>query len=78
MSLKNKVLDIFMEWRKRMELRRCRKIKILRSDNGAEYKCDLSLQLCYDESIERRFTIRETSQQNEVVKRLNNNLLKNI
>jgi len=40
MSHKSEVVGIFMEWRRRMELQTDRKIKILRSDNGGEYKSD--------------------------------------
>ena len=34
MSHKSKVLGVFVEWRRRMELQTGRKIKILKSDNG--------------------------------------------
>ena len=37
---KSEVLDIFMEWKKRLELQTGRKIKTLRSDNGDEYTSD--------------------------------------
>jgi len=40
MSHKSKVLGIFVEWRRRIELQTGRKIKILRSDNRGEYKSD--------------------------------------
>ena len=43
-----------------------RKIKVLRSDNRGEYKNDLFLRLCRNESIVRHFTVRETLQQNGV------------
>jgi len=46
---KSEVLGIIVEWRRRMELQTCRKIKILRYDNGREYKSDPFLQLCRDE-----------------------------
>ena len=59
MSHKSEVIGIFVEWRRRMELQTGRKIKILRSDNGGEYKSDPFLQLCCDEGIERHFTVRE-------------------
>ena len=64
MSHKSEVLGIFVEWRRRMELQTDRKIKILRSDNGGEYKSDSFLQLRHDEGIERHFTVRETSLNN--------------
>ena len=40
MTKKSEVLDIFMEWKKRLELQTGRKIKTLRSDNGDEYTSD--------------------------------------
>ena len=49
-----------------MELQTGRKIKILKSDNGEEYKSNLFLQLCHDEGIEKHFIVRETPQQNGV------------
>ena len=50
-----------------MELQTGWKIKILRSDNGGEYKGDPFMQLCRDEGIKRYFTVQETPQQNWVV-----------
>ena len=73
---KSKVLDIFVEWRKRMELQTCKKIKILRSDNGGEYKSDMFLQLCRDEGIETFHSL--TPQQNVVAERFNCTLLEKI
>ena len=61
-----------------MELQIDRKIKILRSDNGGEYKSNPCLQLCCDEVIKRPFIVRETPQQNVVEERLNHNLLEKI
>ena len=52
MSHKSEILGIFVKWRRRMELKTSRKIKIFRSDNEGEYKSDLFLQLCHDEGIE--------------------------
>ena len=52
--------------------------KILRSDNGGEYKSDPFVQLCHDEGIERNFTVRETSQQNRVAEKFNHTLLEKI
>jgi len=40
MSHKSEVLDIFIEWRRRMKLQTDRKIKILRFDNEGEYISD--------------------------------------
>jgi len=62
MTHKSEVLYIFVEWRRRIELQTCKKIKILRSNNREEFKSDSFLQLCRDEGIERHFTVRETPQ----------------
>jgi len=78
MSHKSEVLDIFVKWRRRIELHTGRKIKILRSDNGGEYKCDMFLQLCHDEGIEKYFTVRDTLQQNGLAERFNRTLLEKI
>ena len=45
-----------------MEKSTRKKIKVLQSDNGGEYKSDSFLKLCCDEGIERHFTVRETLQ----------------
>jgi len=78
MSHKSEVREIFVEWRRKIELQTGRKIKILRSDNGGEYKSDPFLQLCRDEGIERHFTVRETLQQNGMAERFNHTLLEKI
>ena len=67
-----------MVQRRRIELQIGRKIKILRFDNGKEYKSDLYLQLCSDEGMERHFTVRKTTQQNGTVERFNHILLDKI
>ena len=60
MKHKHQVLDIFVEWKKKVELQTGRKVKTLRSDNGGEYKSDPFLQFCRDHGIRRHFTVRET------------------
>ncbi|KAG8499730.1 hypothetical protein CXB51_006318 [Gossypium anomalum] len=47
-------------------------------DNGTEYKNDPFLQVCQDEGIVRHFTIRDTLQQNGVVKRINQTILEKV
>ena len=75
MKHKGKVLELFVKWRKNLERSTGRKIKILLSDNGGEYRSDPFLKLCRDEGIERYFTVRETPQQNGVAERMNRILL---
>ena len=62
MKHKGEVLNLFVEWKKNLEKSTGRKIKVLRSDNGGEYKSDLFLKLYHDEGIDRHFTVRKTSQ----------------
>ena len=52
-----------------------RKVKRFRSNNGGEYKNDLFLQICRDKGIVRHFTIRDTPQQNEIAKCMNQTIL---
>ena len=51
MKNKNEVLDIFLKWKKMVEIQTGRKVKRLRSDNDGEYKNDQFLQICQDEGI---------------------------
>ena len=46
MTKKSEVLDLFVEWKKRLELQTRRKIKTLRSDNDGEYTSNPFQQLC--------------------------------
>ena len=78
MRRKEKVLDLFMKWKKHIEKHTERKINVLYSDNGGEYTSDLFMQLCHDEGIKRHFTVTEISQQNGVAERMNQTLLEKI
>ena len=51
MRHKNKVLQIFLEWKKMVENQTDRKIKKLRLDNNGEYTYDSFLKVCRDEGI---------------------------
>ena len=75
---KGKVLELFVKWEKNLERSTGRKIKVLRSDNGGEYRSDPFLKLCRDEGKERHFTVREIPQQNGVEERMNKTLLEKI
>ena len=78
MKHKRKVLELFVEWKRNLERSTGRKIKVLRSDNGGEYKSDPFLKICLDEGTERHFTVRETPQQNRVAERMNRTLLEKV
>jgi len=75
---KEKVLKLFMEWKKNMEKNTRRKIKVLHSDNGDEDTSNLFLRLCRNEAIERQFRVRETPQQKGVAERINMILLEKV
>jgi len=78
MKHKGEVLKLFVEWKKNLEKSTRRKIKVLQSDNGGEYKSNSFLKLCRDEGIDRHFTVRKIPQQNWVVERMNRTLLKQV
>ena len=78
MKHRGKVLELFAERKKNLEKSTRRKIKVLRPDNGGEYKSDPFLKLYRDEGIDMHFTVRETLQQNGVVERMNMTLLEKI
>ncbi|KAH9722810.1 hypothetical protein KPL70_006849 [Citrus sinensis] len=78
MRAKDKVLEIFVKWKKLVETQTGRKIKVLRSDNGGEYTSDPFLQVCQNEGIKRYFTMRHTPQQNGVAERMNRTLLEKV
>nr|GEY57700.1 retrovirus-related Pol polyprotein from transposon TNT 1-94 [Tanacetum cinerariifolium] len=78
LKTKDGVLGVFIKWKKFIEIQTCRKIKHLQTDNGGEYKNDLSIKFCEDEGIVRNFTLRHTPQQNGVAERMNRTLLEKV
>ena len=72
---KNEVFETFLIWKKMVENQTGRKIKVLRSDNGREYRNDQFSYFYKKEGISRRFTVRDTPQQNGVAERMNRTLL---
>ncbi|KAI5338265.1 hypothetical protein L3X38_017536 [Prunus dulcis] len=62
MKHKDKVLNIFLNWKKMVETHTGKKLKTLRSDNIGEYTSDPFFKLCRDEGIVRHFTVRGTPQ----------------
>ena len=75
---RGKYLELFVEWKRNMEKKMGRKIKILRSDNRGVYTSDPFLQLCHNEGIERHFTVRKTPQQVGMAERINMTLLEKV
>ncbi|KAH9794681.1 hypothetical protein KPL71_004983 [Citrus sinensis] len=78
MRANDRVLEIFVKWKKLVETQTGRKIKVLRSDNWGEYTSDQFLQVCQNEGIKRHFTVRHTPQQNGVAERMNRTLLEKV
>ena len=62
MKSKDEVFETFLVWKKMVENQTGRKIKVLRSDNGIEYRNDQFLIFCKKEGISRQFTVRDTPQ----------------
>ena len=75
---KDVVFETFLVWKKMVENQTGRKIKVLRSDNGTEYRNDQFSYFCKKEGISRHFTVRDTPQQNGVAERMNRTLLEKV
>ena len=75
---KDEVFETFLVWKKMVENQTERKIKVLRSDNGTEYRNDQFLIFCKKEGISRHFTVRDTPRQNGVAERMNRTLLEKV
>ena len=78
MKSKDEVFETFLVWKKMVENQTGRKIKVLRSDNGTEYRNDQISYFCKKEGISRHFTVRYTPQQNGVAERMNRTLLEKV
>ena len=78
MKSKDEVFETFLVWKKMVENQIGRKIKVLRSDNGTEYRNDQFSIFCKKEGISRHFTVRDTPQQNGVAERMNRTLLEKV
>ena len=75
---KDEVFETFLVWKKMVENQTGRKIKVLQSDNGTEYRNDQFSIFCKKEGISRHFTVRDTPQQNGVAERMNRTLLEKV
>ena len=75
---KDEVFETFLVWKKMVENQTGRKTKVLRSDNGTEYRNDQFSYFCKKEGISRHFTVRDTPQQNGVAERMNRTLLEKV
>ncbi|KAK4313452.1 hypothetical protein Pmani_015209 [Petrolisthes manimaculis] len=75
---KHEVFAKFKEWKKCVENQMGRKIKILRTDNGGEYKSNDFEQYLIDEGVRHEYTIPKTPEQNGVSERMNRTLVEQI
>ena len=75
---KDEVFETFLVWKKMVENQTGRKIKVLRSDNGTEYRNDQFSIFYKKEGISRHFTVRDTPQQNGAPERMNRTLLEKV
>ena len=75
---KDEVFETFLVWKKMVENQTGRKIKVLRSDNGTEYRNDQFSYFCKKEGISRHFTVRDTPQQNGIAERMKITLLEKV
>ena len=75
MKQKSKVFDKFKLWKVEVENQTDRKIKYLRYDNGTEYTDSQFQKFCEEHGIQRHFSVRKTSQQNGVTRRMNRSLI---
>ena len=75
---KDEVFETYLVWKKMVENQTGRKIKVLQSDNGTEYRNDQFSIFCKKEGISRHFTVRDTPQQDGVAERMNRTLLEKV
>ena len=67
MRHKDEVLELFVKWKANLERSTGRKVKVLRSDNGGEYKSDPFLQLCCNPlipGVRITVSVRDTTYKN--------------
>ena len=72
---KDEALTKFKEFVSHAENQKGRKLKILRSDNGGEYRSKEFTKFCADKGIIQQFTCPYTPEQNGVAERLNRTLI---
>jgi len=78
MKANDEVLSIFLKWKAEVENQTGRKLKVLQTDNGGEFKNDQFQEVCQKYGIVRHFTVRHTPQQNGVAERMNRTLAEKV
>ena len=75
MSNKSHTFEYFKQFIYIIEKQTTKHIKIIRFDQGGEYKKEELTKYCKDHGILQQFTVSHTPQQNEVVERKNRTLV---
>ncbi|GJW29217.1 putative ribonuclease H-like domain-containing protein [Tanacetum coccineum] len=69
---KDFVEDLLLLWRSQID---GKKVKIIRSDNGTEFKNHVMDEFCREKGIKREYSVARTPQQNGVAERKNRTLI---
>ncbi|GJR76154.1 putative ribonuclease H-like domain-containing protein [Tanacetum coccineum] len=72
---KDKTIGILKTFIKEIENQLDHKVKVIRSDNGTEFKNSIMNQFCEIKRIKREFSVARTPQQNGVAERKNRTLI---
>eukprot|EP00253_Pinus_taeda_P027661 PITA_27661 len=75
LSKKSQAFQYFKEFKSMIENQTGKKIKILRSDQGGEYRLGEFMNFCKQHGIIQQFTVPHTPQQNGVAERKNRTLV---
>nr|GEY61849.1 hypothetical protein [Tanacetum cinerariifolium] len=75
MNFKVNQMDVKSAFMNGIENQLACKVKVIRSDNGTEFKNSAMTQFCDDKGIKREYSVARTSQQNEVAERRNRTLI---
>ncbi|GJX84583.1 putative ribonuclease H-like domain-containing protein [Tanacetum coccineum] len=75
LAKKDETSNILKTFIKQIENQLNQKVKIIRSDNGTEFKNRVMLEFCGDKGIKQEFSNARTPQQNGVAERMNRTLI---
>jgi transposase InsO family protein len=75
---KSEVFERFLEWKAQVENESNRQLKILRSDNGGEYRSAIFEKYLKREGVKQEFTVPKTPEQNGVAERMNRTLIETV
>ncbi|GKA07650.1 putative ribonuclease H-like domain-containing protein [Tanacetum coccineum] len=75
LAKKDETSDILKTFIRQIENQLNQKVKIIRSDNGTEFKNRVMLEFCREKGIKQEFSNARTPQQNGVAERMNKTLI---